>query len=221
MNKIRDFLRSNMNVYIIITELSKKAHVPMSTLATWKKEIRESVEKERPSAAGYSEYCSQPVVNALVHFQGASLAAREGIHRCPRGSGRQRPVGLKFYLCTVILRRAGIVPARRDHPPSACELARPPRRAPFIHVQRTQSQAWAAPPRHPAILPVSPVTRDARWRLAGLSRATGSLWPTPRPRHQAAPLFSQTESSRPGGPARPLLSPRQRLTSPLPTSPER
>jgi hypothetical protein len=45
MKEIRDFLRSNMNVYINITELSKKVHVPKSTLATWKKEIRESVEK--------------------------------------------------------------------------------------------------------------------------------------------------------------------------------
>ena len=204
MKEIEDYLRSNIHENIKITDLSKKAHVPMSTPATWKKEIRESVEKERRSAAGFSEYCSQPVgyyppqlsgtflltgqdtapasqvlvqaqhlpetwaqscpvqqvrvlstqhryrLNASVHFQGASLAAREGVHSCPCCLGRQRPVGLKFYLLY-------FYPAPRQHraraqrSPALCSRARSPASSRAVHPRAAYPVAGlgrpASPPR--------------------------------------------------------------------------
>ena len=60
VEKILDFMRSNVNSKINVTELSNKINIPKSTLRNWLREIRDSVEKERRSAAGHSHPVNYP-----------------------------------------------------------------------------------------------------------------------------------------------------------------
>ena len=60
VKEIKDFMRSNVNSKINVTELSNKINIPKSTLRNWLREIRDSVEKERRSAAGHSHPVNYP-----------------------------------------------------------------------------------------------------------------------------------------------------------------
>ena len=73
MKELRDFLRRNIHENVNLTELSKEVNIPKSTLATWRINIRKSLEKERRSAAGNSEYCSQPVGHYPPQLSGTFL----------------------------------------------------------------------------------------------------------------------------------------------------